>query len=1841
MMYCPGTDCKLKTYANKDRKDAGDSDLSRSQKPCADKHTGEGSVHSSDSFGFVCPDSRQKRRISSEKGRKTSAKDDDDVFLDMDVQDDTHSSSSDQTLPYCDGQPLVCWEIDPARKENNDNSDAEQDISAISSHSFGKKFRRHSSESESRIRKRRDNDGFQRNHFPGSPDTFRHGEASPMLPPLPTYASPFTPGSMYNVPMDNERVLLECFSAPGSQAPSSVRSAPSVRLLSPDRHDHPHLEEDVFAGLCNNKSVADNDQIATNRESLSNYPQTDTRMSHADSEAPTNEQFDDSRVSVRKTKTESVDDQYQDFTDDFHADYPDDDVFMENETECQKDCLRDIGTICSQTKKEVYVSCEHSEPPKNISPDLKDTSSLLLDMPGNCPRTDIVVNYVTAPDGRLLSPVSKKQTRHIDEITPEKDKNHSNKTGQKRKQFVEELHAKLSQVPVKKYETNYDDKDCVKDHVSVTEEVVLNNYRNFVDSPTDGSGSLLKTTYKNTTSVKDDELEQSTSGAVHTACDSDGLIPEESDIREDRTTSDATFAYGASDEDTDMHYGDDGIAEELGNHTSVDHPKLDKAQDCEQSNNIHTSPRPGPAVNESVLEIQTEEKADVELLEDESFDKRRPPRESDGSLEDRVQNFIAHGSQFTPRAVVRSNSLPVLCGMENTASPLTNCEHDELHTPGATGDSKLHIPGAITSRSNSYPGASAGDCSVSSGRPSCAPSPVATHDEAADSEKEDKVVDVLPQNNCGLSSESAEETGTELKEQSVTTEQPAESDEHILLDPGHVVDGGEVVTKTTPRRSPGGDSGDQLLQWVVPCAAHGSAFCACEGIDIHTAQDVAASPKVGPWLCTPGTPIPGTPFCDYSKLIYSPFPVVGGMTPARPEAQDTPAGSPKLPSSPELDLYSCGGKRFAARESQPSPKRRSVIPSKSECDAGSPSSKRAETCDAICDDSPLKQPADRLGNKSDFIGNCEGNVKTAEEIDELFLENEERELIAAAEESEKNMANLTPEEKQKLFDTSLEISSDAHVPDIVGNYSPETNSLCMVSDCNVTETQPPDACAALDDPDKVMTADSESVEEREVSVPESKENNISSIVQETNHPVDVEDSTLVSDIASDSDVSKESTVISLPQKTESLESDMTVFPCTPSDKRTDVSADIVVKQEPEEEPMSLNADCKICPDAHTPGDVSDTNSVGTMDSDSVNDVRIITLGDSDMDITFESEDSKDSSEIETSLMGRDPETVSKQPLSESKKIITIAQYKERRKQQAENKSTAVTPGTDKTPQRCSGVSHSSANSDHRTNPTSKTGTPTKEGPSAASSKQMVRSPDCVLSLKHGLTEGPISKVQRTESVPAELSRKVAVELKRSSSFHGQHPAIKRFKHERDESLDTVKAELKKQARTSRVESERKTRSPQHRPADRSPRVTPTAATKGTSSHHPPATHAASVDRTMREAKKRDIAQREKAAKEARRKERTEKKRDVVENKKETITKSGQGSISFRLESSASEHTKPTKRKGITKDRNIIPTCSDALKPCSVVVSKISSLDFKSSNLKDDSDEDENDDALIIESETISISSQIEVHKTTRRLPRTQTEPSSHTEPMQTSTQDEQISSQAPGKSQSLVPSPKQDEAVSTASVESQRSQTSTPERMSVGDPESSPEPIEVDDDTSTQNEDADSGGPSSTTTHLEGTSARTRSDYVCRRKSPPSPPSSSPHPVSDKPQSQTAQHTSSETDPSSKPQDGCSTTGCASPTTSGARTDTADDNKAQNETGGDGGSSERNSRRPDKDAGAPAGAVHAGGTGTDRQLSDQLAALLREKERMLAEFAQRNKELEQKLEGLRVELQGNKQKSDP
>nr|KAG5692709.1 hypothetical protein BaRGS_008572 [Batillaria attramentaria] len=93
-------------------------------------------------------------------------------------------------------------------------------------------------------------------------------------------------GSMYGVPMDNERVLLECYSAPNSMAPSSVRSAPSVRLLSPDRADLHVFEEDVFEGLTNNKpaSTAKEEekvpQTVTNRSS--SYPGASTASSPPD-----------------------------------------------------------------------------------------------------------------------------------------------------------------------------------------------------------------------------------------------------------------------------------------------------------------------------------------------------------------------------------------------------------------------------------------------------------------------------------------------------------------------------------------------------------------------------------------------------------------------------------------------------------------------------------------------------------------------------------------------------------------------------------------------------------------------------------------------------------------------------------------------------------------------------------------------------------------------------------------------------------------------------------------------------------------------------------------------------------------------------------------------------------------------------------------------------------------------------------------------------------------------------------------------------------------------------------------------------------------------------------------------------------------------------------------------------------------------------------------------------------------------------------------------------------------------------------------------------------------------
>ena len=1661
MTHCSGTDCKLRPSSPIDCRGSPDSESSKLQQHSTDKGTVKACVPRSGSLGFKCTgknavDGNDVRavvgRTKAEGSRDDGAE---EAATESDMHDDTRSCHSDQTFPYCDGQPMMTWEEESVAKSDN-NSDVERALSpSAPSYFVSRKFRRHSSDSEGRVRQPRDKEGLHRAHLPNSPDNFSLGDASPMLPPLLTYVtSPFTPGSMYNVPMDNERVLLECFSAPGSQAPSSVRSAPSVRLLSPDRADPTHCDEDVFEGLPSHKFLSDFDLANAVAES-----QPKQLVSpYLNGKEPAEEKPEGCLTAERvgcgiRNSAESID--YHDLhcTIDFDAEETDD-VFLEVDAHSKegKHHSKPSDYRLKEEQSRLEKGCYPNES-SVADKGYKHTLAQLFEKTLQCQRTEVYTTLPLTTDLTLPSQVGKKQQVHKQE---ENDKLLPSRERETEKQLARHLDEKLSAIVAgeseaqkcdrDQHENNNDALECAssrKTAKGVAEKDSLDD--GYYHAPVDGSAR---------SSLSDDtSLSGSEAVSLNPSSEKERQSSADPTLAIERKCSDATIAYGASDEELDVNSNTGKTNQAwLDSQNSTGPPELSTVRGSVQTNDSpHASPPRIEPVTTQISLIQppeeTLEKRAQRLLE-EPQDERRPPEASDGSLEDRVQDFIAHGSQFTPRAMVRSNSLPDLCGAENLPSPVRVCE-----------EGKYFMPGPVTHRSTSYPGASKNsnnknDISdgVNDGEDSSVPSPAAplstTSPYSANKDKEG--------NSFALA-----DSSRSVKEKNDTSDTKApdhvpELEDAVFLDPADVVDGGEVCTKATPRRSPqpAGDCGDQLFEWAVPCAAHGSVFCSCEGIDI---QEVAASPRVGPWLCTPGTPAPATPFCDYSKLIYSPFPVEAGMTPARPEAADAQAGSPKLPLTPELDAMVCGVKRLASTEGQLSPaegqsaaKRRPLSSSHHNSDATCSSCDVIVSADASKSDGGVNfhqdesssfdipvsadvnkndgdlnghqdeissrditvstETSQRDGEVSCHLGDRRGSEGTdgggrdgvgAEETDKLLLENEELELIAAAEESERNMANLSSEEKMQLasfplgghgptstasdisggclLDTKIACadsdptptalqrsnklqdntpltqhdkvegnapvnqqdkladndaltqgdkvkgnapvnqhdkhagndalnqrdkfeddapqnqrdkhlvnavlhSSDTCLPNAPSHHSTTADfrdfeqNLCTpassntndtlsspiglrtnpTADCTTSDNQAADSITtAINSADMGMVGSlaktaaeiSESSVHGEISqaienlqTKCSKTENLekteetpgdagtafnTKLVPDTTIPCDfsvtkevpntaipndisdtkpVPDSTILYDISDDKVVPDTTSPCGI---SDTIPVSGTMGSCGIPDTKvapdTTIPDDISQVRLVPDSTMSPNdfSEIKVVPDrtisaydvsntkvvpdrTMSPYDVSDTTSVGTVDSESVPDVRIIALGDfleSDMDLTSpESDDSGDCTEVKQSL--KVPDSKLKQSAPENKKTLTLAQYRERHKNRANSRDSTSSSEVCKASKSEFGTTETPGASDTETERSRQEKEKSKvvDNPTHGMSSPMsplLTSRDCVMSSKPGVTSGEhVPKMQRTESVPAEPSRKVAVQRKRSASFHGHLSASKRFKHER-------------------------------------------------------------------------------------------------------------------------------------------------------------------------------------------------------------------------------------------------------------------------------------------------------------------------------------------------------------------------------------------------------------------------------------------------------------------------------
>ena len=165
---------------------------------------------------------------STPYGRRKSGNELKEGIFEYDNHKDSDSYDSDKTLPYEDGNPVSTNECGRRKWYLNTHRHL-----GLSKHS-----RSFSSDTD------------QPSHNITVIELL--DKEKPYLPNLPSFsASPFKDGNACEIPMDNERILLECFSAPGSLAPSSNRSAPSIRIVSPERTDTRQFDEDLPNVVCN------------------------------------------------------------------------------------------------------------------------------------------------------------------------------------------------------------------------------------------------------------------------------------------------------------------------------------------------------------------------------------------------------------------------------------------------------------------------------------------------------------------------------------------------------------------------------------------------------------------------------------------------------------------------------------------------------------------------------------------------------------------------------------------------------------------------------------------------------------------------------------------------------------------------------------------------------------------------------------------------------------------------------------------------------------------------------------------------------------------------------------------------------------------------------------------------------------------------------------------------------------------------------------------------------------------------------------------------------------------------------------------------------------------------------------------------------------------------------------------------------------------------------------------------------------------------------------------------------------------------------------------------------
>ncbi|PVD19983.1 hypothetical protein C0Q70_20477 [Pomacea canaliculata] len=954
MMPCPGKDCML--TAPKPRGhllETAKAAAGASPSVCHHDKVGQRSRRSSSEgqHRFAVSESATFRK-SSLSGRSKLDSMASDEFDGN--EEDAHSFTSEKTLFYCDGHPIFVYEDDAMAEQEQGTSDGEHARSPISSFKRGKIRRRASSyETDGEImsvKEFKEKSGF--GYRPNSPDVYRSypevGDASPMLPSIPVYlSSPYTPGggSLCHMPMDNERVLLECFSAPGSMAPSSVRSAPSVRLLSPDRPDLPPYEEDVFEGFPNNRITSETEY---------NHADLDPTDDLATPNAPANFLHEQ----LGKTSVPDI---------------------VVQPAHVHRNKYLDIGTHGDVASSE--EPCSMHDPGedkkfKNISGDISKCGSQQVDesLKGAYSWEKTVHRVEGLRSKRETSPgnIHERLSRKVAASETEK---HANE----RKNEDGKFSAKKSSKSKKKDETKMGIKSgsrdrekeskLAKDIVRRLRAVAKNGEKGstmLVDTATPSSeststGSVCSATTDvmsekgvsrpSVTLTSDNHVTTKSGITIAERGQPAPVIPGKGELLPTdtlalvRKSSDTTtIAYGTSDEEVET-------ASRAG---SIQTASSDGDLAPEQLQS--SAPRHFPqkvAYAEALMLSKTGPTLDFKESDGNppTSEKFLSPRSVPVCT--RIEDFINQGSEYMSDAVglVRSHSEPSLHSKSGDKVSAG------LQVTGGSGRGDALVPPGVTVRSNSFPGASHSPKHLSEEefiKNPPAPLLRMCGDMPEPSAQDDPCHSAPSLSPC---TEITIETSKDNQDVHMPRVKAGAELHEMALTPVGAKQTGSPIAEQVEREQP--------YDWTMPCAAHGEVCCPCEGLDVETVLDNVASPKVGPWLCTPGdellyrcysprhlsmcaSPRHSVAYMSprHSTVCYSPRHSSSCYSPRPPPISYSPRPSPLAATSEELktlqeettlsrhepsrltvqvpghDSAGSGVKRFASPNELPAAKRR-------------------------------------------------------------------------------------------------------------------------------------------------------------------------------------------------------------------------------------------------------------------------------------------------------------------------------------------------------------------------------------------------------------------------------------------------------------------------------------------------------------------------------------------------------------------------------------------------------------------------------------------------------------------------------------------------------------------------------------------------------------------------------------------------------------------------------------------------------------------------------------------------------------------------------------------------------